>query len=116
MRAKDDVAFESQDQVLADRLDRLEPPPVEHRRELFHSRAWVRRLDVELLADERLQTACRAVDRVSFGHRGNVITASGGSGTKDGTARTGEEAGFEQQRHHVGLADRLAVEALDREA
>src|SRR5437868_5332427 len=38
-----------------------------------------------------------------------------GLGPKDRTARAGEEAGLEEERHHVRLADGLTVEALDRE-
>src|SRR6266542_1381574 len=37
-------------------------------------------------------------------------------GPKDSAAGAGEEAGLEQERHHVGLPHGLAVEALDREA
>src|SRR6266540_1158327 len=37
-------------------------------------------------------------------------------GPKDSAARAGEEACVEQERHHVGLPHRFAVEALDREA
>ena len=40
---------------------------------------------------------------------------SGTQGLKHGAARPGEEAGLEQQRHDLGLADGVAVEALDRE-
>ena len=35
---------------------------------------------------------------------------------EDGSARAGEEAGLDEERHHHRSRDRLAVEALDREA
>jgi signal transduction histidine kinase len=43
------------------------------------------------------------------------VTTSRQLGAEDGTARAGEEAGVDQQRHHHRVGDRLAVEALDRE-
>ena len=37
-------------------------------------------------------------------------------GTENGSPGAGEEAGLEQERHQLGVGNRLAVEALDREA
>lgn len=37
------------------------------------------------------------------------------SGAEDGAARAGDEAGVEQERHDLGLADGLTIEALDGE-
>ena len=66
--AEHEPALEAQQQVLADRLDRLEPAPVEALGREHRGRARVRRLDRDALADERLQPARRAVERVSLGH------------------------------------------------
>ena len=59
MRAEDDAALEAEHEVLADRLDRLEPPAVELLGDARGLRARVRRLDLEPLADERPQRAAR---------------------------------------------------------
>ena len=69
VRAEDDAALEAQHQVLPDRLDRLEPPPVELLGDVRRLRARVRRLDLERLADERLKPRRRAVERVALRHR-----------------------------------------------
>jgi hypothetical protein len=68
MAAQDDAAFETQEQVLAGRLDRLEPSAVEPRRKLLDRRARMRGLDLEPLADEHLQPPGRTSERVTFGH------------------------------------------------
>jgi hypothetical protein len=66
--AKDETAFEVEQEVLADGLDALESPTVEPRRELLHGGARMRRLDLDLLAHEHLQPPCRRVKGVAFGH------------------------------------------------
>ena len=70
--AQHEPAFEAEQEVLADRLDVLEPAAVEPRRELLHGGARMRRLDLELLADEHLQSPSSAMKGVSFGHAGRV--------------------------------------------
>ena len=69
VRAEDDAALEAQDEVLADRLDRLEPPPVEPLGDPLGLRPRVRRLDLEPLADEQLEPRRGAVERVALRHR-----------------------------------------------
>jgi hypothetical protein len=68
MAAQDDAAFEAKEQVLAGRLDRLEPPPVEPRRKLLDRRSRMRGLDFHPLADECLQPPRGPSERVTFGH------------------------------------------------
>ena len=46
--AQDEPALEAEQEVLADRLDVLEPKAVQARRELLHGGARMRRLDLEL--------------------------------------------------------------------
>src|SRR6266508_5964402 len=58
------------------------------------------------------KTATMTADRRSRARR---IWRLPRSRPQDGAARTGEEACLEQQRHDLRLADRTAVEALDRE-
>src|SRR5919197_5915734 len=72
MAAKDEAAFEAEQEVLPDGLDALEAPPVEERLELLDGGARVRRLDLERLADEDLQPARGEVERVALGHAGRV--------------------------------------------
>src|SRR5262249_26773128 len=69
MRAEDDAAVEAQDEVLADRLDSLEPAAVEDGRVDRGLRARMRGLDLELLTHEHLKPACGAMERVAFGQR-----------------------------------------------
>ena len=66
--AQDQAALEAQEQVLADRLDRLEPAAVEPLGRERRGCARVRRLDRDALADQHLQPSRRAVERVSLGH------------------------------------------------
>ena len=70
MAPHDDPAFEPEQEMLADRLDRLEHPPVDALRDTGRLAARVRRLDLEPLPDERLQTARSTVKRVALGHCG----------------------------------------------
>ena len=69
MAAEDEPAFEAQQQVLAHRFDCFQPAAVEPFRDPLCSRAWMRRLDLDTLADERLQLSCGAAQGVTFGHR-----------------------------------------------
>jgi signal transduction histidine kinase len=61
-------ALEAQQEVLADRIDTLEPASVEARGEVQGGGARVGRLDLDPLADERLEPAGGAMDAVSLGH------------------------------------------------
>ena len=70
-----EVALELEEQVLADGAHGFEPPAVEPRRQLLHGGARVRRLDLELVADEHLQAARCAVDGVAFRHRATTVAA-----------------------------------------
>jgi len=85
--AQDDPAFEPKQQVLANRVDRLEPPAVEQRRELLHGRARMRCLDLELVADERLQPARRAVNGISLRHRKTNVVVHASLVEPDGMQR-----------------------------
>ena len=68
MAAEDDAAGEAEQDVLADRLDRLEAPPVEALDEAERRRARVRRLHLDGLAAERLEASCGSVQAVSLWH------------------------------------------------
>ena len=68
--ARHETAFEAQQQVLPDRLDRLEPAAVEPLGGKHRGGARMRRLDRDALAHERLQLARGSVERVSLGHAG----------------------------------------------
>ena len=57
-----------QQQVLADRLDRLEHATVEPLGDPLHLRTRIRRLHLEPLADQHLQPPGGAVQGVAFGH------------------------------------------------
>ena len=75
MAAQHHSAVEAKEQVLADRLDRLEAAPVENGSELLDRGARVRRLDLQLLADEDLQSLRRTMERISFRHRPESMLA-----------------------------------------
>src|SRR6059058_5862311 len=68
MAPQDDAALEAEEEVLADRLDRLERPAVQPLRKSLQRRAGVGRLDLEPLADERLEPARRSVKRIALRH------------------------------------------------
>ena len=68
MAPDDEASLETQQQVLADRLDRLEHASVDPRGDLGRLGARVRRLDLEPLPDERLKPKRRSVKCVPFGH------------------------------------------------
>ena len=92
----------------------------------------MRRLDLEPLADERLEPPRRAMEGVALGTVADGVHALGAElgparptpsrnarasahGRRTARRGPGEEAGLDEQRHRVGLGHRLAVEALDRE-
>jgi hypothetical protein len=66
--AQDESALEAQQQVLANRLDGLEPPPIQPFGHALRGRARVWCLDRHALADEHLEAAGGAMERVAFGH------------------------------------------------
>ena len=66
--AQDEAVLEAQDQVLANRFDPEQRVAVEPVGDSGEPGARMRRLDVELLADEDLQVARGAVKGVAFGH------------------------------------------------
>jgi hypothetical protein len=66
--AQDEAALEAQEQVLADGLDRFEAPPAQLLGQVLDRGLRMRRFHLQLLADERLQTAGRPMNCVSFGH------------------------------------------------
>lgn len=68
MAAQDDAALEAKQQVLPDRVDRLEPPAVEALGEALQRGTRMRRLDLHALADEDLEPACRPVEGIALGH------------------------------------------------
>jgi len=69
MTAKDDSSLEVEKEVLADRLDALEPPAVEATGNVQRSSARMWSLDLYALTHKPLQATSRAVDAVAFGHR-----------------------------------------------
>ena len=69
-----DAALEAQDQVLPDRLDRLEHAPVDLLGHARHLSARIRRLGADPLADERLEPACGPVQGVSLGHGTKILS------------------------------------------
>jgi hypothetical protein len=76
MAAKNEAALEAEEEVLPDRLHRFEPTPVEPFRQPLHRGARMRRLDLESLADKRLQPAGRTMERIPFRHAGKPTIES----------------------------------------
>ena len=72
MAAEDETALEVEQQVLADRLYSLEQAPVEPLRESLDLGLRVRSLDLDMLSDEHLKAARRAVDRIALGHASSM--------------------------------------------
>jgi hypothetical protein len=72
MTPHDDPSFEPEQEMLADGLDRLQHPPVDAFRHAGRPAARIRRLDLQPLSDERLQTARGTVKRVALGHCGEA--------------------------------------------
>ena len=75
--AEDEPVLEVQEQVLADRLDLEQLAAVEPLRDAGDPGPRMRSLDVESLADERLEAARRAVKCVAFGHAARVCLRDG---------------------------------------
>jgi hypothetical protein len=65
-------ALEAQQQVLANRFDRLEPQPVHAVGDARDGRPRVRRLRLDSLPHERLETTSRAMQGVPLGHAASV--------------------------------------------
>ena len=63
-----DAALEVQNEVLAERLDREQPAPVEPLGDALGLRPRVWGLHLEALADEDLQSVRGSMDRVALGH------------------------------------------------
>ena len=75
MAADDDPVLEPEQEVLADRLHRLEHEAVDARGDTGRLRARVRRLDLEPLPYERLQAPRRAVNGVALGHAASLAAS-----------------------------------------
>jgi signal transduction histidine kinase/HAMP domain-containing protein len=81
--AEHEVALEAEEQVLPDRLDGFEAASVKSVGEQPSARPGMRRLHLELLSDEDLQTGGGAVERVAFRHDGRVVPASSSADGRD---------------------------------
>lgn len=68
MAPKDEAALEPEHEVLAERLDTLEAPPVQLLGHARRGSAWMGCLDLDGLPDERLQPTGRSVQSIAFGH------------------------------------------------
>jgi hypothetical protein len=75
MAQEHETALERQEEVLSDCLDSLEPPPVELLGHSSRGRPRMRGLDLDLLADERLEAPRGTVDRIALGH-GRIVPFS----------------------------------------
>jgi MerR family transcriptional regulator, light-induced transcriptional regulator len=75
--AEDEAALETKEEVLPDGLDRLERPAVELLDEPLAGGARVRRLDLDPLAGEHLQSPRRAMETVALRH---IVSVDGQSG------------------------------------
>ena len=72
MTPQHEPTLEVEEEVLADRVDRLEPPAVQPLGEALDRGARVRRLDLESLADERLEPCRGPSQRIALGHESRV--------------------------------------------
>ena len=68
MAAEHETALEGEQQVLADRLDAEQAAAVEPLGHLSRGGTWMRCLDLDAVADERLEPPCRPVERVPLWH------------------------------------------------
>ena len=68
MAAQHEAALEAEQKVLSDRVDRFEPQAVEPLGDALRRGLRMRRLDLEALADERLQRPCGTTEGVALGH------------------------------------------------
>src|SRR5262249_54466903 len=66
--AEDEASGKREVEVLPFRLDALKRPPVEALGEPLHRGPWMRRLDLDPLADENLQLRRDAMKGIAFGH------------------------------------------------
>ena len=67
-----DAALEAEEQVLPDRLDALEPAPVDRLRDAGDEPARMRGRRRQAEPDERVEPRCGAMEGVAFGHPGRV--------------------------------------------
>ena len=74
MAAEHDAALEAEKQMLADGVDALEHPSVEHARDAGRLASRVRALGLDPVADEGADARRGPVDRVSLGHFKSVDT------------------------------------------
>jgi hypothetical protein len=102
MAVQDDATLELEQQVLPDRLDREQTLAVQPFGQSVHRSTRVRGLDLEALADERLEPAGRAVKCVTLRHRVTRI-----SGVDRRAAAAGAAAAVAW-----GLVERLDMAAL----
>ncbi len=65
-----DAAFEAEEEVLPDRLDALEPAPVDRLRDAGDEPPRMRGRRRQAEPDERAEPRCGAVEGVAFGHPG----------------------------------------------
>ena len=73
VRAKDDAAFEPEHEVLPERLDGFEQAAVELPSVDRRPRPRMRRFHLDPFADEHLEAARGAMERVALGHRHSVL-------------------------------------------
>ena len=97
--AEHEPVLEAEEQVLADRFDTEQAPAVEAACDAGHAGPRMRRLDLELLADERLEPRAARWSRVALGHRvkrmhARFASSSGrlGRGARLERARAGRSA------------------------
>ena len=130
VRAENDAALEAQDQVLPDRLDRLESPAVEGRRDVRGLRPRVDGFHLERLADERLEPGRGPVEGVALRHSSRSTGASAAARTTRPPTRRGSRSGPPRRRgalparlggdgdgtvgHDGAVAVRLALRDDDR--
>jgi hypothetical protein len=117
--AEDQPALEAQQEVLADGLHALQRPPVQARRDAGRRRARMRRLDLDALADERLQALRGAVERVALGHRFRVQPSASMARARNRAALAGAAAATvwglqERLDRRVFRCDYSDVELLGR--
>jgi DNA-binding transcriptional MerR regulator len=74
--AQDETALEAKQEVLADRLHRLQPAAVQPFGQSLHRGTRMRRLHVDLLPHEDLQPGSGAMQGISFGHAIGLRKAS----------------------------------------
>ena len=66
--AEHEPALETEQEILPHRVDRLEPMPVQTLHQPLPARPRVRRLHLDGLADEHLETLCGAMERIALWH------------------------------------------------